>query len=371
MLHLVCVAAVSPSLGGGGGDNIIADIEKQLGVHRCNPGQGSGQSSSCFDCPAGYFQTQSGTEWYQICFQCPNGQFQPSSTQTSCEFCPAGRWGQEKAGKSVRACWLCRRGRYSSAGAVQCATSCPSGTHNSSDLPGLGRGVASGCLPCRSGQFRSEMSQDWRCQLCDPGQYSSDVGQTRCQLCPNGRLAPIKGIARCIQCPKGQWSTKPWGKSCLNCGKQHQLSAMARETNIATKKWLTWCKNGNENKHNNNNGIAAGAASSASSHAGARCPPGHGVASHSLRPLSHYRPLSIGFLSNSTCDACLPGLFSNAGAPFCATCALGQVNNRVGGNYISQITYMYTTSKLDSIVQMCGFVQKLLRFPVSVQCRTS
>jgi hypothetical protein len=83
-----------------GEDGIMADIEKQLGFHRCKAGQydhrgidgeDSSAAAKCSDCPAGYYQTHSGVVWYQICFKCSLGQYQPNTAETSCAFCPAGQ----------------------------------------------------------------------------------------------------------------------------------------------------------------------------------------------------------------------------------------------------------------------------------------
>ena len=162
------------------------------------------ESSVCVKCPPGKYSTARGAH---SCISCQVGQYAGTGSTKCDSLCPPG-FAPDYSAVCTRACSRCPQGYYSDG--------------------------ATGCQACQLG--RSASIATGQCQLCAPGKFAENMGQSRCTNCPGGRFSPAEEAVECISCGAGEYAflgsdscapcpagkytamfEAPYFRSCINC----------------------------------------------------------------------------------------------------------------------------------------------------------
>ena len=199
---------------------------------QCNQGYGPNTTGTqCVSCSAGTYSATG-----MSCTTCSAGSYSAAGA-SSCTVCPAGTYNSSTGSTSVSSCTACSAGSYSAAGASSC-TVCPAGTHNSS----TGSTSVSSCTACSAGSYSAAGASS--CTTCSAGTYSAVAGASSCSSPPanstvnatytgftcnvsqgylrNGSTCVAAScpagsyinVDVCTQCPSGQYSTSINVSSC-------------------------------------------------------------------------------------------------------------------------------------------------------------
>ena len=214
----------------------------------CPPGtfMGDKGSTQCEPCPPGYFTGSAGAT---LCEPCPYGTFASGPGTSECTPCPEGTFMPETGASSVEECVPCGQGYFSNTtGALKCRP-CPRGTYSSG-------AVSSECTPCPPGTYGTEEGLQNRtqctlcprgtasskygavpsglvdvinckgeqgacvCDVCSPGTFADEAGQSSCTPCPAGTYGMLSGSVRaefCFNCDVGYFAHEAGLQSCLPC----------------------------------------------------------------------------------------------------------------------------------------------------------
>jgi hypothetical protein len=143
----------------------------------------------CHQCPAGQFDRDADPD--TPCELCNPG-MQSSEDRLRCDFCVAGRADHDS--NPATNCTVCAAGKHSFMGGTEC-TACERGQAD------LDSSAATPCEPCRAGQHSEQGSV--RCMNCTAGTVDEDSDpSTLCEPCVTGRYA-VEGSAQCALCPPG------------------------------------------------------------------------------------------------------------------------------------------------------------------------
>jgi len=255
------------------GYGTTAGASSKAGCGACPKGKSSVSGGACTACSAGKYQDQTtqsacklcatgkylrteGNDAASDCGECPAGKVNPGGSSWTdydsiedCDNCDAGKH-QEKTGQA--SCKICGAGKYAVAGSSQCyecepgyyfetsgATSqfackgCPGGFFQES------RGAAA-CKECSAGRYENDLpgganqqgstgtlvietSTTYGCtQVCQPGTYQDQTGQSVCKDCGAGKYSTVTEAATntCQSCPTGKYSSSLGANSanmCISC----------------------------------------------------------------------------------------------------------------------------------------------------------
>ena len=178
-----------------------------------------GSLSSCDDCSPGTYTSVPGQD---VCSTCLAGQYQEKSGQSSCVDCPIGWWNN--SGTTCRRCIT----------SVDCQN-CDLGEEQ------ILENEQYTCQKCHRGKYSSVVGGV--CVYCPLGQYQSDIGQHQCQYCPSGTssvnsIYDYEGFTYCLPgticdpghsltnghctlCQAGQYSVGGLNAVCRHCGVGH------------------------------------------------------------------------------------------------------------------------------------------------------
>jgi len=168
---------------------------------KCEPGKISKRGSIvCTNCEKGkYSKLENG--FYINCINCPSGKFNMligQGTINSCINCLIGKWSSVVGSTNSTNCKNCVPGYYSetpSAKSIGVCIECEAGKFNENH----GANSITDCIDCDVGMFSYE---PWKsCLFCEPGKYSSNMGNILCIDCENGKFSDNKGSILCKNCP--------------------------------------------------------------------------------------------------------------------------------------------------------------------------
>ncbi|XP_052719313.1 multiple epidermal growth factor-like domains protein 9 [Crassostrea angulata] len=177
-------------------------------------------SSSCIDCPAGYYTPVPGLG---KCTACPIGSYQSSHGKSFCDICQAGKYSNVEA---ATFCVDCLEGHYQPDPGQGNCIACPIGSYQSShgksfcDICQAGSysdvEAATSCLDCPKGHFQPESGQD-NCIACPIGSYQSSHGKSSCDICQAGSYSDVEAATSCLDCPKGHFQPESGQSNCIPC----------------------------------------------------------------------------------------------------------------------------------------------------------
>ena len=241
-------------------------------------------------CPAGTYNTATGTMSSASCIACAPGTYSSTpgtSSSTTCTACAPGTYSTATGASSSTTCTACAPGTYSTAtGASSSATCayCSAGTYSST--PGASSPAT--CITCAPGTY-STTPGTTSCTACTPGTYSTATGATSsatCAYCPAGTYSSTSGAtssATCLLCPAGSYSDNIGRAACTACAPGTYSTA----TGASSSTTCTACAPGTYNS-------------------------------------------SSGATSSATCSACGPGTYSAAGAGTCTYCPINTYSTATG-----------------------------------------
>ena len=219
-------------------------------------------SSACFDCPPGTYSSMIGAQGKAACQSCPGFQIslpgsasvtdclcQPGYVGSNGALCTACQAGTFKNSTGNATCNECSIGSYVEVAAATACFECSivfaqgyttanTGSWNVTDCQcnrGLFMNGSSGCAPCSSGEFKSDIgnklcdtcpsnssslpgSADRKSCECNPGFTGPDGGP--CEICVAGKFKPRKGWLACSLCGAGKYSNVPGvslESQCISC----------------------------------------------------------------------------------------------------------------------------------------------------------
>jgi len=171
-------------------DDQDLEDEDSTGCTPCEPGTyydpltySNHSQDKCYGCSEGECFTSS-------CYPCPNGTAQPQSGQSSCDICPVGSISQGGI-----ECVACEAGTQPDGYLTSCVA-CQTGYFNNATDGGL-------CLACLAGSYSPNTSA---CVPCAPGTYNAKEAQKLCHACGPGLYNPRPGsslASSCLQCNPG------------------------------------------------------------------------------------------------------------------------------------------------------------------------
>ena len=271
----------------------------------CEAGTYSGLgSTSCTACDSGKLLVYSATaDESQACSSCGTGEFADSS-QSSCTQCPPGKYLTNAfAAVEDSACTGCTSGKFSTATAAMSDATCldcnageystPSSTSCSNCQPGKHSGTSSSsCTGCVSGKY-----------LVNPATH---IGGDACTICTQGTYADTEASASCTVCPAGRYNddgaTSPNEHlSCPICtaGKYNADQGTDSALHVSCQACLP-------GKYNADNGVNVLVHDD--------------VGGCNLCDVGKFSDDANGATS---CQSCVSGLISGAGASSCSTCPVG------------------------------------------------
>ena len=251
----------------------------------------------CASCLPGKYNDVEG----ESCKNCSLSSFQTDFRSEQCTLCPTGKKSSNVVGAATEdeACSLCHPGQYSDElGLLTCKSCVPGSITNTLSNPG-----ATSCSLCNSGYF-SETSTD-ACTICPTGLFQNEEGKTQCKDCPLGRFHG-DGVSDFIhmetacpkECPIGRFGFQEGqdfeDDACQDCvAGQYQEVEGSTQCNLCGRgKYSTLGKSTSETNCVN-------------------CPDG-------------FASNSEGQSSIDTCEECVPGTYSTAGAATCTPCEVGR-----------------------------------------------
>ena len=172
----------------------------------------------CFNCSAGYFQTNTGqtncnvcpagtytdTIGQEACLLCPKGKYSNQTGATECTVCSSG-WVQGFEGQT--ACYQCLPGTYVIDSLTPCVE-CPQGKYSNQT-------GATECTVCLPGSFSAAFGSN-QCTLCDINQYTDKFGSVQCNYCSVGQEAIEVGSVKCSLCPANSYKSID-DTHCISC----------------------------------------------------------------------------------------------------------------------------------------------------------
>ena len=126
------------------------------------------------------------------CVPCEGGTYQDQEGATACKFCESGAYCPRGAAAALP----CEGGSFSNSATLEYATAC-------TPCP-VGSACATGSTdhtPCLAGLFSGKQNQS-TCDLCAPGKFTPDRGNTACRDCKTGFLC-VEGSSAPQPCPGG------------------------------------------------------------------------------------------------------------------------------------------------------------------------
>jgi hypothetical protein len=165
---------------------------------------------SCFSCPVGKYQDQTGQT---ICTDCPSGTYGPSSERTSlsdCLSCPGSKYQANKGSSYCDAAEVeCGAGSFiaqSDTGEV--CTPCAPGTFNR--YPNSRK-----CYDCPSNHWNNHEGAT-ECNLCAAGKFNDRSGSTYCMFRAAVVIGPPRPVEPHLSCIPGKWRHGSVD-ACFNC----------------------------------------------------------------------------------------------------------------------------------------------------------
>ena len=137
---------------------------------------GQTESSSCTNCPTGYYGSSVSYDTANICSQCEPGTYTSKIGQHSCETvsfpCLSGKFSPIR-GNTMNdpKCKNCPNGKYQNE---------------------INSGECKNCVPCVKGTFRpntGDRSSCLECTTCSSGRYMDDPTKLECETCPFGQAS--------------------------------------------------------------------------------------------------------------------------------------------------------------------------------------
>jgi hypothetical protein len=274
---------------------------------------------SCFSCPVGKYQDQTGQT---ICTDCPSGTYGPSSERTSlsdCLSCPGSKYQANKGSSYCDAAEVeCGAGSFiaqSDTGEV--CTPCAPGTFNR--YPNSRK-----CYDCPSNHWNNHEGAT-ECNLCAAGKFNDRSGSTYCMFRAAVVIGPPRpvephlscipgkwrhgSVDACFNCPAGTFSDTAEATSCTKCdtGKYNPWSGKTASTDCLS------CPAGKTS-------ASVGSTTCSGALATSACPAGfYNVEKIDLKPGGINGAVS----RQDDCAPCPDGTYSDANSKSCKRCGPG------------------------------------------------
>jgi len=185
---------------------VSGEYSKDDGICKlCGDRQTSGAGESSCKCNAGYTGADGDSSASSSCSQCPAGYYKTQPGSAECEMCDFGKFSSTPA---ASVCQNCIAGKYLDVEGGTLCKNCPSNSHSS---------IAAQSCACNAGFFGNWES----CQSCAKGKYKTDAGPGGCTDCPGGKYSSTDAATSatdCISCHEVGDNFGTSGTGATECG---------------------------------------------------------------------------------------------------------------------------------------------------------